>query len=55
MNAKVKPYGDELIDFHDKDIPKVGSNHNCLAVMGLNAALNKDGSYYLQVFLKECI
>ena len=28
------------------------SNHTCLAVINLNSALNKDGNYYPQVFLK---
>ena len=30
------------------------SNHTCLAVISLDSALNKDGNYYVQVFLKEC-
>ena len=34
-------------------IPKLGSNHTCLAVISLDSALKKDVSYYLQVFLKE--
>ena len=33
---------------------KVDCNHTCLAVISLDSALNKDGSYYPQVFLKEC-
>ena len=27
---------------------------SCLAVISLDSALNKDGNYYSQVFLKEC-
>ena len=30
------------------------SNHTCLAVIDLDAALKKDENYYLQVFWKEC-
>ena len=33
---------------------KLGCNHTCLAVITLDSALKKDGSYYPQVFLKEC-
>ena len=35
-------------------IPKVGSNHTCLAVITLDSALKKNDNYYPQVFLKEC-
>ena len=40
--------------FHDKKIPKVDSNHTCLAVISLDSALKKDENYYSEVFLKEC-
>ena len=30
------------------------SNHTYLALISLDSALKKDGSYYLQVILKEC-
>ena len=30
------------------------SNHTCLVVISLDSALNKDGNYYQQGFLKEC-
>ena len=36
-----KPHGDEITNFYDKGIPKVDSNHSCLAVIGLDSALNK--------------
>ena len=32
--------------FYDKGLPKVESNHTCLAVNYLGSALKKDGSYY---------
>ena len=54
MKTKIKPDRDEVTDFYDKETPKVDSNRTCLAVISLNSTLNKDGSYYPQVFLKEC-
>ena len=27
LKTKIKSYGDEATDFHDKEIPQVGSNH----------------------------
>ena len=53
-NLTKKFYLDEATDFYNKEISKVDSNLTCLAVISLGSALNKDGSYYLQVFLKEC-
>ena len=50
MKTKIEFYGDEVADFYDKKIPKVNSNHNCLAVVSFDSAL----IYYPQVFLKEC-
>ena len=54
LKNKIKPYGDEATDFYHKEIPKVDSNHTCLAVISLDSALKKDENYYPQVFLKEC-
>ena len=54
MKTKLKSHGDEVTDFYDKEIPKVDSNHTCLAVISLDSALIKDDNYYLQVLLKEC-
>ena len=54
LKTKIKSHGDEVTDFHDKKIPKVDSNHTCLAVVTLDSALKKDDSYYPEVFLKEC-
>ena len=53
-NLTKKFYLDEATDFYNKEISKVDSNLTCLAVISLDSALSKDGSYYLQVFLKEC-
>ena len=52
MKTKTKSHGDEVSNFDNKEFPVVDSNHTCLAVINLNSALNKDGNYYPQVFLK---
>ena len=49
----MKSDGDEATDFHDKEIPKVDSNHTCLAVINVDSLLKKYENYYLKVFLKE--
>ena len=49
LKTKITPCGNEVIDFYDKEIPKAGSNHTCLAVISLDSALKKDENYYLQV------
>ena len=54
MKTKIKSHDNEVKDFYDREIPKVDCNHTCLAVMSLDSALNEDGTYYLQVVLKEC-
>ena len=54
LKTKTKSSRDEVTDFCDKEIPKVDSNHTCLAVISLDFVLKKHESYYLQVFLKEC-
>ena len=54
QNTKAKSHGKEVTDFYDKQVPKVDSNHTCLAVMSLEFVLKKDENYYPQVYLKEC-
>ena len=54
LKTKMKSHGDEVTHFYDTEIPKVGSNHACLAVITLDSALKKNDNYYPQVFLKEC-
>ena len=54
MKTKVKSHSNEDTDFYNQKIPKVGSNHICLAVITLDFDLKKNGNYYLQVLLKEC-
>ena len=33
MKTKVTLYGDETTDFHDEEMPKVGSSYTLLAVI----------------------
>ena len=54
LKTKIKSRGGEVTDFYAKEIPKLDSNHTCLAVISLDSTLKKDESYYPQVFLKEC-
>ena len=54
LKTKIKTHGNKVKDFHDKKIPKVYSNHTCLAVISLDSALQKEDNYYPQVFLREC-
>ena len=49
----MKSHGDEVTNFYDKEIPKVDSNHTCLAVISLDSALKKDENYYSQAFFRE--
>ena len=54
LKTKIKSDGDEVTDFYDKKLPKIDSNHICLAVISLDSALKKNDNYHWQVFLKEC-
>ena len=47
LKTKIKFYDDAVTDYYDKEILKVDSNHNCLAVIGLDSALKKYENYYL--------
>ena len=40
LKTKIEPY--ELIDFCNKNIPKVDSSHTCLAVVTSDSALKED-------------
>ena len=51
LKTKIKSHGNEVTDFMIKKIPKIDSNHTCLAVISLDSALKKDDNYYLQVLL----
>ena len=53
LTTKIKFYIDEATEFHDKGMLKAGSNQTCLAVITIDSALKKEGSYYPKVFLKK--
>ena len=46
LKTKIKSHSDEVADCYDKEIPKLDSNHTCLAVISQE-------DYYLS-FFKEC-
>ena len=46
LKSKIKPHGDQVTDFYDTEIPKMDSNHTCLAVISFDSALKKDEKYY---------
>ena len=52
LKTKIKYYNDESTDFHDKEMPKAGSNHTFLGVITIEPSLRNDENYYPQVFLK---
>ena len=39
-------------DFHDKEIPSVGSNYTCLTTILINFIFKRDGKCYLQVLFQ---
>ena len=46
LKAKIKSNNDETTDFHNKEIPKAGSNYIYLAVIKVDSTLKKDENYY---------
>ena len=48
------PIKKKFENLYDKETPMGHSNHTCLAVISLAAALKKEDNYCLEVFLKEC-
>ena len=52
LETKIKSHGHEVPDFYHKKVPKVDSNHTCLAVISLDSALKKDENFY-PCFLKS--
>ena len=53
LKTKIKSHGNEVTDFNYEKIPKMDSNHACLAVISLDSALKKKEICYPKVFLKE--
>ena len=41
LKTKIKSHGHKVTDFYDKKIPKLDSNHTCLAIITLDSALKK--------------
>ena len=54
LKTKIKSHSEEATYFYDKENSKVDSNHTSLVVINLDFALNKEGNYYPQLFLKAC-
>ena len=48
---KIRSWGDEATDFHDKEVPQVDCN-NSLTVILPDFVLKKDENYYPSVFKK---
>ena len=53
LKTKIKSYGDEATDFHDKEMSNAGDNHICSAVIMIDSARKREENCYLHVFLKE--
>ena len=41
LKTKIRSHDDEVIDFYHQQIPKVNSNHTCLAVISLKVISSK--------------
>ena len=48
LKTEIKSYGDEVTNFFDKEIPKVDSNHTCLAVISVDSALK------MRIIIHKC-
>ena len=53
LKTKIKPYGEEAADFHDKEMSEVGCNHTFLAVTIIDFVVKKDRKYCPQVLWEE--
>ena len=55
LKIKIKSDNDEAADFHNKNIPKVGSDYTCLAVILIDFVVRKRWTLSsTNVFLKKC-
>ena len=54
LKTKIKYHDTEVTDFFNKKIPKLDSNHTCLAITTLDSALKKMIVIICKVFLKQC-
>ena len=48
LKTKIKYHDDEVTDVNDKEIPKVGSNHTCLAVAWILVSRN------MRIIILQC-
>ena len=53
MITKVKSYGDEATDFHNKEMPKIDPDYTGSGVINVDSGFKKDENYFLPVFLEE--
>ena len=53
LKTKIKYHDTEVTDFCNKKIPKLDSNHTCLAIIRLDSALKKMIDIIRKVFLKQ--
>ena len=42
LKTEINSHGDDVTDSHDKKIPKVDSNHTCLAVISLDSVCSQE-------------
>ena len=47
LKTKINYHCDEVTDIYNKEIPKVDSNHTCLAVISFGSTLKKDENIIL--------
>ena len=52
LKTKIKYSIDEATNFHDKEMPNVGSNYSCLVIILIDFVLKIDEICYQQALLK---
>ena len=45
LKTKIKTHGNEVTNFHDKEMAKVGSTYSCLVVRLIDFVFKKDKIY----------
>ena len=55
LKAKIKSYNRKInTNFHNKNVPKEGSQFICLPVILIDSFFRTGKNYYPQVFVEEC-
>ena len=54
LKTKIKSYGHEATDLHDKEMPRGGYSYVCLVVIVVDSVFKRDGNYYRKVCLEKC-